>query len=269
MKKQILAFASTLLLSSHAFALDLGAFLSDSHDSHANYNYAEGSLLLQPDDFKGFELRGSYVFRPNAAIVGVFNRVSADVLNVDVTGSQFGIGARYFFALQNLEKTDLDLSAVFINNRVEAGRLSDTDTGLILGAQVRHMLSRSIGTSNLLLEEVYGGASLGLSSGDNSASIHAGFLVALNQQFSARAELLVDDGTFVSLGVRMKLGQPQRDPGEPSSSALQRQQPIQPAMQPVITNEASVITPSKAPRELKADPFALSAEEMSDLIELD
>lgn len=273
MKKQIYAIASTLLLSANAYALDLKAFLSDTHKSHANYNYAEANVLFQPHDTTGFDLRGSYVFRPNTALVGVFSRVTADVLNVDVTGSQFGVGGRYFFELRDLDRTDIDLSAVLMNYRVKAGSVSDTDTGVLLGAQMRHLLGQPVGSSSMTFEEVYGGIQLGISGEETSAAIHTGLLVALNQQFSAHAEILVDDGTYLTLGVRMKLGQPQRDPGMPGSSALQRQKPLPAVMRPAAKpekeqSEAAVITPSAASPELKANPFGLSEDEMADLNEL-
>lgn len=258
MKHQILVLASTFVMSANALAFDLGNFLNESHEYGANYEYAEGSLLFHPDDFKGFELRGSHVIRPNIALTGVFNRLSADLGSTDVTSTQVGVGARYFFALQNVEKTDLDLSASLVNHQSKVGSLSASDTALLLGSQVRHLLDKPVGSTDLNFEEAYVGVQLGLSSEDSSAAFHAGLLVAINPQFSARTEVLIDDGTRLSIGVRMKLGRPQRNPegrmGAKSRGSQKTMQPvIQPAAAPVLAPVAS------------SNPHGLTEEEMADL----
>lgn len=258
MKHQILVLASTLVMSANALAFDLGSFLNESHEYGANYEYAEGSLLFHPDDFKGFELRGSHVFRPNVALTGVFNRLSADLGSTDVTSTEVGIGARYFFGLQDVENTDLDLSAALVNYKSKVGSLSASDTALLLGAQVRHLLGKPVGGSDLIFEEAYVGAQLGFSSEDSSAALHAGLLVAINSQFSARTEVLIDDGAHLSIGVRMKLGRPQRNPEEQMGS---QSRPPKKTMQPVI-QPAVVSAPVPS---VNANPHGLTKEEMADL----
>lgn len=258
MKHHILVIASTLAMSANALAFDLGSFLNEEHEHDANYEYAEGSLLFHPDDFKGFELRGSHVLRPNIAVTGVFNRLTADVGSIDVTSTQFGVGARYFFALQNAENTDLDLSASLVSHKSKVGSLSGSDTGLLLGTQVRHLLDKPVGNTDLNFEEVYMGVQLGLFDGDSSAAFHAGLLVAINSQFSARTEVLIDDGAHLSIGVRMKLGRLQRNPEE--SMGLKGGAPKK-TMQPVIQPAAAPASTSVS----EANPYGLTEEEMADM----
>ncbi|MGB0865057.1 MAG: hypothetical protein ACPGSC_01030 [Granulosicoccaceae bacterium] len=267
MKRQLFIFASSLALSVNALALDLGGFLQDTHETHANYKYAEGSLLFHPDSFNGFELRASQVLRPNVALTGYLNRVSGDVLGVDVTGSQFGLGARYFFALQSVSQTDLDLSAAFVNIKAEADGASASDSGLLLGAQARRMWDKPIGESAFTLEETYAGLQVGIGLDDSGTALHGGVLVAINEQFSVRGELLFDDGTHVSLGVRMKLGLVQRNPeGSPSAVSARTGGVV---MAPVI--EQIDVTQPKAPTSpaVSDNPHGLTDDEMADLKKAD
>lgn len=208
MKKIALVFASTLAFSSAASALDLKTFLSEPHDSLLGYDYVEGSLLIQPHNFKGFEVRGSRVVRDNIAVTGVLSSVK----HVGVTATNIGVGARYFFALSKMEDIDLDISSALIRASADGHGAKVSSTGLLLGTQLRRVLDRSIGNTSMQLEEVYGGVQVGISSGDSSAALHVGLLMAINPQFSARAEVLADDGMYLSFGVRMKLGLPQNSP---------------------------------------------------------
>ncbi len=268
MNKQFSIFAVSFVLSANASAFDFGSFFEQSLMHEAEYNYADASLLLHPDSFKGLEINGSYTIRPNLAITGVFNRTSADVLGIDNALSQLGVGLRYFYALPNIEYTDLDLSLQWLNNSVDVGRISDSSSLLVVGAQARHVLGMPVGSTSLMWQEAYGGLQLGVSSEDFSVAFHAGVLVEINAQFSAKAELLLDDGAFLTLGARMNLGRVQRNPESGTYKANLPSEVVQPAVaKPQVSEPVLpvVISPSEDKSEKLENPYGLTEEEMSDL----
>ncbi len=248
--------AAAVFVCANAQAAGFQEFISKSHDSFAEYNYAEADLLLHPDDYTGIALRGSYVFRPNIAALGRYNRLTADVGSVDTTSTLLSLGARYFFAASAPENTDIDLLAYLTRATAEGGGISVSDTGFVLGGQMRHVLGdRPIGSSTLTSQEVYGGLRMGFSDGNSNATANVGFVIGINEQFSANVEYVHDDGSHLALGVRMRLAKPQRNPMTPKASALK----VSPA--PVLTSEPA------APVEYQ-NPYGLTPDELADLDEL-
>ncbi len=252
---QSLAVAAATVVGVNAQAAGIQEFIGSSHDSAAPYSYVETNLLIHPDDYKGFGLQGSYVIRPNMALVGHYNRLTADVVNVDVTSTLISVGGRYFFGLSSLANTDLDLTAYLTRAEAEAGSLSISDSGFVLGGQLRHMLGDlPIGTSIFTAEEVYGGLRMGFSDGDSNAVAQVGLIVGINEQFSAKAEVALDDGTHFSVGVRMQLGKKQINPDAPLKSALSFAPTRKPVEPPQVSDSGN--------------PYGLTADELADLEEI-
>jgi|GEM_PF-5050582 len=274
MKKQFVTIASMALISAPAVALDLGAkfdqlrgSLGEEKPSFAEYNYAQGTIDFLDGGATGFSVDGSFEVMPNIAVMGGLSRVSTSELNVDYASTTVELGARYFFALQSLPNTDLDLSASLVNRneKVDAPlglTQSDNDAGLLLKGQVRHLYNKQIADTAFELTEAFGGATMATGSGSSFAA-QGGAVVAINEQFSAVAEMLLDDGINIFLGARMTLGKPQLNPGSPK---VEKVEAVTTDMKmPEAELEAPVIAPATEPMDLELKSYGLSEEEMADL----
>ncbi len=249
--------------------------MGPEHDSAAQYSYVEANLLIHPDDYKGIGLRGSYEIRPHVALMGRYDRLGADVANADVTSTLISVGGRYFSGIVGFDNTDVDLSARLTRAEAKASGLAFSDTGFVLGGQLRHMLgNKAIGGSVLTAEEVFAGVSIGFSDGDTSVVALAGVVVAINDQFSAKAEIALDDGTRFSLGVRMALGKKQINPEPPAKAALILAPAPAVVPEPVMLPELVIVpgpafVPTPQPMEppqvrAAASPYGLSADELAE-----
>jgi len=142
-----------------------------------------------------------------SALAGRLTLPSATVNGVSVDSRRIEVGTRYFFEMPSLDQTDADLGVSLANVDVSGGGFSESDSALLLSGQLRRAMNRQIGKSKYAINEAYGGAQVAV--GDlTSRALHAGLLVDLNPKVSANAEVMVDDGAHLRLGIRMDLAKP-------------------------------------------------------------
>lgn len=107
------------------------------------YSYVEGGYFnadIDTTDGDGFQLRGSAQVHNNVYLFGAYGSASADEANIDLTDTQFGAGFRWGVSPQ----TDLLAEVSQVRQKIEVAGLSDTYSGLRVGAGVRGRLAESV-----------------------------------------------------------------------------------------------------------------------------
>ncbi|MEM6987234.1 MAG: hypothetical protein AAF499_11920 [Pseudomonadota bacterium] len=186
----------------------------------AKYEYFQAGYVDQPDDFSGFDLDGSMPIASNVAVTGRLTFPSSDVNGITVDSRRVELGTRYYFAVPDMNSTDADIGLSLTNTDVSGGGVDESDSAVLVSGQFRRTFYRRLGSSNLAINEAYGGAQVPLDEIDSPA-VRAGLLVGINPKVSANAELMVDDGTHLRLGVRMDLAKP----NAPRRAALLKKKP--------------------------------------------
>lgn len=162
-----------------------------------SYNYAQLSLVDLDSGFDGFKIEGSFDMNRELAL-------TTSYMSTDNSGyfdyDLFTLGLAYHTRLTGLPRSDLVLHGEFQNASQEYHRFGhahdDDETGLRLGATLRHQAQKNI--------ELFGDLSYS-SLYDNDLALTAGANLALNQQFSVVGAIELSDDDMLLLGVRMAL----------------------------------------------------------------
>ena len=189
MQKQLLA--ASILLAAAGFAQAQNAALK-AQPSNFNYNYLEVTYIdVDEPSVDGFKFKGSYDIAPNISVLA--SLALADNDNVDLT--TITIGGAYHLALQGTELKQLDLVMHGEIERIkwEAGKYDDSDSGLLLGAELRAGITNEF--------ELFGDATL-RTTGDDDFLVTIGGRFNFNTQLQGVASYEMSDNDILSLGVR-------------------------------------------------------------------
>ena len=162
-----------------------------------SYNYLQVAFVDLDSDYEGFKLDGSFDMSRDLALTASYmNTDSGAYHDYDL----FTLGLAYHQRLVALPRSDIVLHGEFEhasrdyshNNHLH----SDDDSGLRLGAMLRHQLQGNIELfGDLAYSSLY----------DNDLALTAGVNLSLNQQFSVVAAVELSDDDMLLLGLRMAL----------------------------------------------------------------
>lgn len=162
-----------------------------------SYNYLQFAFVDLDSGYDGFKLDGSFAMSPDLALTAAYMATDNErSLDYDI----FSLGLAYHQRLANMPRTDLVLHGEFQRASLEYHHNNhfhdDDDSGLRLGAMLRHQLQRNIELfGDLAYSSLY----------DNDLALTAGVNLSLNQQFSVVAAVELSDDDMLLLGLRMAL----------------------------------------------------------------